>query len=512
MEKKFLVLVANNLRKILMAGKKYLVTYFDKVRKIPKMEHVRLMSLIDKVQEFLLWGLIFCLPFSKSLIEILFTCMLILWVTKRVLIYRHDERVSVMAMFKPVSTKLNFPILVFFIVNFVSMVTSVSIFLSLEGFFLKLFEYVAMYFILVEIACNAKKIDKILIAVVASVALITVNGLFQYFGGTGFIRGYSFSGCGWIQSSFGNQNDFAAWLIMVLPPVLGLAYFWVDAWREHFGKFGQALRSVRMMFWVLTVFLITCLIFAGSRGAWLSAIFSLIFLGIVMKNIRLILMIPLVLFICTLIVPQPVKERAKTMLSSIPFSSSFLSLSSSISARSASVFSVPAPDASAPAPAPAPDASAPAHSAPAQGDSISIRLKLWREAIDIIEDFPITGTGPNTYSIVAPSYKNYSTTGFYPHNSYLHMAAEIGLLGFGTFLLVVLSLFVVTLKKIKNTKDKFQRTLLAGFLAGFFGFLGHSVVDTNLFSIQLSMLMWMIMGIIMAVNQLASLSVSRFAD
>jgi len=111
------------------------------------------------------------------------------------------------------------------------------------------------------------------------------------------------------------------------------------------------------------------------------------------------------------------------------------------------------------------------------------------------------GIGPNTYSIVAPSYKKQASTGFYPHNSYLHMAAEIGLLGLGTFLLTILTLFVVALIKIIKTKDKFQRTLLAGFLAGLFGFLGHSIVDTNLFAIQLSMLMWMVMGIIVAIEK-----------
>ncbi len=451
----------------------------DKLRGIHRMEHFRLMALIDKVQEFLLWGLIFCLPFSKSLIEILFTCMFVLWITKRVLIYRRERQVSIMAMFKPVSTKLNFPILVFFIVNFASTVTSVSISLSLEGLFLKLFEYIAMYFITVEVMSDTKKRDKVLIAVLLSVFLITVNGIVQYLIGTDFIRGYSFSGCGWIQSSFGNQNDFAAWIIMMLPPVLALAYFWQDAWRDHFGKFARAVRSMRFVLWVLTVFLITCLIFAGSRGAWLSAIFSLIFLGIIMKNIRLILLTPVVVVICALIVPNFVKERARVFVKSFSFSSPSSSLPSSASSSVTPSVSF----------------------SNNVEESVDIRLKLWKEAITIIEDFPITGTGPNTYSIVAPSYKSQASTGFYPHNSYLHMAAEIGLLGLGTFLLTLLTLFFVTLKKIIRTKDKFKRALLAGFLSGLFGFLGHSVVDTNLFAIQLSMLMWLVMGIIVAIER-----------
>lgn len=466
---------------------KSLKVFVDKLREIPKMEHFRLMALIDKVQEFLLWALIFCLPFSKSLMEILFTGIFLLWITKRVLVYRREKRVSIIAMFKPVSTKLNFPILVFFIVNFASTITSVSIFLSLEGLFLKLFEYIAMYFITVEIMSDTKKRDKVLIAVLLSVALITVNGIFQYVTGTDFIRHFSFSGRGWIQSSFGNQNDFAAWIILMLPPVLALAYFWMDSWRDHFGKFANAVRSMRFVLWVLTVFLIICLIFAGSRGAWLSAIFSLIFLGIIMKNIRLIILIPIVIFICSLIVPNFVKERAKVFMKSFSFSTPSVSsvpAVSSVSSATPSVSFVPSVSFS-----------------PNVEESVSVRLKLWKEAMAITEDFPITGTGPNTYSIVAPSYKSQASTGFYPHNSYLHMAAEIGLLGVGTFLLTILTLFIVVLRKIWNTKDKFQRALLAGFLAGLFGFLGHSIVDTNLFAMQLSMLMWIVMGIIVAIEK-----------
>jgi len=471
----------------------------DKLREIPKMEHFRLMALIDKVQEFLLWALILCLPFSKSLMEILFTCMFVLWITKRVLVYRRERQVSILAMFKPVSTKLNFPILVFFIVNFASTVTSVSIFLSLEGLFLKLFEYIAMYFIVVEVMSDTKKRDKVLIAVLWSVALITVNGIFQYVTGTDFIRHFSFSGRGWIQSSFGNQNDFAAWLILMLPPVLALAYFWMDSWRDHFGKFAHAVRSMRLVLWMLTVFLITCLIFAGSRGAWISAIFSLIFLGIIMKNVRLVLLIPIVVFICTLIVPNFVKERARVFIKSFSFSASPVPSATP---------SVPSATPSVPSATPSVSSTAPSASfvpsvsfSPNVEESVSVRLKLWKEAIAIVEDFPITGTGPNTYSIVAHSYKSHASTGFYPHNSYLHMAAEIGFLGLGTFLLTVLTLFIVALRKIWNTKDKFQRALLAGFLSGLFGFLGHSVVDTNLFAMQLSMLMWMVMGIIVAIEK-----------
>jgi O-antigen ligase len=46
----------------------------------------------------------------------------------------------------------------------------------------------------------------------------------------------------------------------------------------------------------------------------------------------------------------------------------------------------------------------------------SQRINLWKGALMIIKDFPIFGTGLNTYTIVAPKYALTAETGIYAYN------------------------------------------------------------------------------------------------
>ena len=131
------------------------------------------------------------------------------------------------------------------------------------------------------------------------------------------------------------------------------------------------------------------------------------------------------------------------------------------------------------------------------------RAEVWGEAISIIKDFPLFGTGLNTYAVVGPHYKSFERGGYYPHNSYLHMAADSGLLGLGAFLWIIFTLFKTSLTNLKKIDDKFYNALLAGLLAGLFAFLIHSFVDTNIYTLQLGNLMWFIMGLIVAVQRIA---------
>ena len=110
----------------------------------------------------------------------------------------------------------------------------------------------------------------------------------------------------------------------------------------------------------------------------------------------------------------------------------------------------------------------------------------------IIKDYPILGTGPNTYLSVVPQYKiadkNYL---YYPHNSFLHMAAEVGLLGLWAFLWVMWRFFRQGIKISKKQGN----ILLLGLMAGVLAFLIHSFFDTNLYSLQLVVLFWFVLGL-----------------
>jgi len=100
------------------------------------------------------------------------------------------------------------------------------------------------------------------------------------------------------------------------------------------------------------------------------------------------------------------------------------------------------------------------------------------------------GTGFNTYSKVGPTYAR-AGGGYYPHNSYLHMAAEIGLIGLACFLWILINLYKSGLRALKKTND----FLLLGLLASITAFLTQSFFDVNFYALQMATLFWFIFGL-----------------
>lgn len=394
----------------------------------------------DMAITILLCIMIFILPFSKSMVEISFILAFILWIVKKILSYEAHTKFS--NLLRPVKTELNIPIYIFITACFLSVLSSVSIFLSLKSFFSKLLEGMFIYFILTEIVNKKSTLNLILVSILLSIGLTIVNGLVQYITGADFIRHYIMTG-GRIQSSFDNSNKMAGWLVMLIPLVFSLAFY-----RSGI----QSHRIVKIALLVLSSIMVLSLILTYSRGAWIGFIGSVFFMMFLKKRKPIIILVG-VLLLLVFVVPSPIRERIETL---------------------------------------APDAIAGMD-----------RVYLWREALTIIKDFPVLGCGLNTYAIVAPHYKSFKYGGIYAHNSYLQMTAEIGILGLMAFAFILFVLFKISLQEIERMSDKFYRSVLVGLLSGLFGFLIHSIFDVNIFTLQLSVLMWFIIGLLIASQKIA---------
>ena len=131
-----------------------------------------------------------------------------------------------------------------------------------------------------------------------------------------------------------------------------------------------------------------------------------------------------------------------------------------------------------------------------KGFSMQLRPRpvLWKEAASIIKAHPLLGTGPNTYAFVAPNYQLKDNTGTYPHNSYLQLAAEIGLIGLWAFLWIIFRFFFMAISALKKYRDPFLLSVMCSLIA----YLTHSFLDVNLFAAQFAILFWVILGLGMA--------------
>lgn len=391
-------------------------------------------------------AMLFVLPFSISLIEISFTCMLVFWIAKRAMDYKRQT--SLVKVFQPMKSELNLPIAAFIIIALLSALNSVSLGLSFKGFFLKLIEGALIYFITIETIADESKLNGILRVLFLSMTLIGADAIFQLITGMDFIR--QFSASRMIRGSFGTPNGFGGWLLIMIFLALSLSCSRKNIWLVDFSEHSRFERTLRIVSWFLTGLLIVCLVLTYSRGAWMAVVLALIFMG-VLKGKKLFVIITVIPVIVFFIFQYAIKGTL----------------------------------------------------------SWGVRVCLWREALQMIEDFPLLGTGINTYAHIGSRYAIPGGGGVYPHNCYLQMAAETGLLGLGAFAWMVIVLFKTSVANLKMINDSFYKTLLTGMLTGLFGFFAHSFVDTNIYTRQLGTLMWVMMGLIVAVQKIALTNIQQ---
>ena len=119
--------------------------------------------------------------------------------------------------------------------------------------------------------------------------------------------------------------------------------------------------------------------------------------------------------------------------------------------------------------------------ATALGDSG--RIGIWRDTLRIIHDFPLVGTGLNTYGIAMLAYQSHGTEAraVEAHNDYLQLAAEGGLLLVIPFIFVI-GVFAREVRRRFNEASDDTRTwwLRVGAVTGIASVALQELVDFSL--------------------------------
>ncbi|MDQ3322632.1 MAG: O-antigen ligase family protein, partial [Acidobacteriota bacterium] len=107
------------------------------------------------------------------------------------------------------------------------------------------------------------------------------------------------------------------------------------------------------------------------------------------------------------------------------------------------------------------------------------RTHFWNTALKIISDYPILGTGLDSFGVTFTRYDTWN--GIWrveqAHNDYLQILADAGILGFICVLSFIFLLFKQSLRIIGKTSDNFRRSTAIGGLAGCFGIIVYSFFD-----------------------------------
>jgi len=458
------------------------------------MTREKFINTCDQIIAFSYYALIYFLPISIALSESFAGATLFFFFVKRGLMFSIDIGqvelanlksfgtrvkkiiVTFLRAFKPVDSYLSRPLGFFILICALSILVSDYLTTSLQGFFFKVLQWTFLYFVFIEAIKTKKRLTIFISVFMVSALVVSLNGLVQYFSGEGFIHHHPFAAR--INSSFKHPNDFGAYLTLLCPFLLCLLVNYRFVNKEKTGykdSKGNSLlkKFLAMKTFLLTLFVlvITCLGLTLSRGAWYSFFIALIFLGLQNKKNLFFSLIIIGLFIYVF---SPVLEGSRNIsifsdnvhIYNHYIDEEKLRLSQvnngAISEEKLRLHQ----ENNGNAPVESEGAALSQRKKENNHVGLIFRLKavlksikissgsgrqgFWKEALLIIKESPILGTGVNTYSKVAHQRK---IRAWYPHNSYLHMAAEIGILGLFVFMWGLVSLFKNTLRNIKLIKD-----------------------------------------------------------
>jgi O-antigen ligase len=128
---------------------------------------------------------------------------------------------------------------------------------------------------------------------------------------------------------------------------------------------------------------------------------------------------------------------------------------------------------------------------------LGVRLTLWMRAVNIILDFPITGSGIGTFYRYSVLYQDWDTPVFrnvqeHAHNYFLQFAADLGL----PALIVLLSIFFYSFKigLAVMARDSKNAPLVKGILFGILAYLITCVTGYPLFQYNQIFLFWFLMA------------------
>jgi len=331
--------------------------------------------------------------------------------------------------------KINLPIYFFIIILSSSLLIGNTIRLGF-GDYIIFISYIVLYFIIVNVINQKKEYNSFIKIFFITSFIISIYTLIQYYGYDPYLKNLHR-----LTSTIGQKNWISNYLAMIFPVVF--SYFLLE----------QTQKNKIIYFFLLSVLYITLMI-CQSRGIWISISLTLIFAIYIIIKFNFLktfkenkkwLFLLLVTFLMITIIystDNPLNKSAIT-----------------VPQRALSTFDE-------------------------QDPSINTRLLIWKTTLEMIKDRPIFGSGIGTFKMNYldyqaeflknnPNYIKYSGKAREAHNEYLQMWAELGIIGLGIFIGVILTFFNLIINYLKKVDEDKDKMVVFGLVLGVNCFLIH---------------------------------------
>jgi O-antigen ligase len=120
------------------------------------------------------------------------------------------------------------------------------------------------------------------------------------------------------------------------------------------------------------------------------------------------------------------------------------------------------------------------------------RTAYWKAAVQIAKEHPLLGSGPGTFSVMYPKYKNPEDEDTrLVHNNYLQMGSDSGVIGFISFMLFLPGMLILSWIKLKRAGCVILRAFVWSACAAF---ALHSLIDFDLYMVSNSWPIFVLLG------------------
>ena len=307
--------------------------------------------------------------------------------------------------------------------------------------------YILVYVLITQSVRSKADGKRIIMAILASSAVVCVWGLWQYNAGIDvtaerWIDDAQFPGLKTrVFSTLGNPNILAAFLIMVV----GLASGWV---------LGIGQRKISLALISLSGLAEVCILLTYSRGAWLTLGVMAVLIAAVWKH-----------WTWKMVATGALITAGLWAAAQESFLTRLLSIRGMFNSADSSV---------------------------------ALRWALWESTLAMVQEHPWLGLGWGSYRFVYPEYdffvQNESVIIYHGHNTLLSLAAEIGIPGMLCFAILWGMSVVRALLAMKNA-DKGDKGLYFGIALALLGMAAFSLTDHVLFNIQVAAVFWALVAL-----------------
>jgi len=384
---------------------------------------------------------------QEALLKIFALILLAIWLIKMINTGKYSLQ----------KTKLNLPIILFALVMILSLFISKTKTVSFQEFII-FFSYILIFFLITNNLDKKSDFDSFIHLFFIISSLVSIYTIMQYYGFDPYL-----SDLHSLTSTIGQKNWISNYLAVISPAMF--SYFLLE----------QNKKNKIIYFFLLSILYLTLMI-CQSRGIWISISFTLILaIYIILKfklfkifqeNKRWLILLLISFIIITTIysTDNPLNKSAIT-----------------VPQRALSTFDE-------------------------QDPSINTRLLMWKTTFEMIKDKPLLGSGIGTFKMNYldyqaeflkdnPYYVKYSGKAAEAHNEYLQLWAEIGIIGLGIFMGIILMFYNLVIDYLKKSDSEKDKIILFGLVLGITSFLIHSLFTFPLHVPALGVTFFTIMGL-----------------